>query len=134
MLIWHEGTIVLGAFHQWAGSTSSLGKYQGHCGLANAQESHGAERILWVMQLLQAVRQGFFTVGSTTHRLDQEGCFSLDRGVTTNIQQNEGGYEHMPCSSPSRLFIAICLIVQCIRGGDWSSLDAGGGTPLCLRE
>jgi hypothetical protein len=65
--------------------------------------------ILWVMQLLQAVCQGFFTVGSTTHRLDKEGCFSLDRGITADIQQNEGGYEHMPCSNPSRLFSAIRL-------------------------
>jgi hypothetical protein len=117
--------------HQWARSTGSPGKDQGHCGLANAQESHRAERILWVMQLLQVVRQRFFTIGSTTHRLDQEGCFSLDKGVTADIQQNEGGYEHMLCSSPSRLFAVVCLRVRRIRGGDWSSLDAGG-PPHCV--
>jgi hypothetical protein len=50
----------------------------------------------------------------------------LDKGIIVNIQQNEGGYEHMPYSSPSRLFSVICLKVRCIRGGDWSSLDARG--------
>jgi hypothetical protein len=35
-------------------------------------------KILWVMQLLQVVCQGLFTVGSTAHRSNQEGCFSLD--------------------------------------------------------
>jgi hypothetical protein len=32
----------------------------------------------------------------------------------------------MPCSRPPRLFSTIRLRVRHIRGGDWSSLDAGG--------
>jgi hypothetical protein len=66
-------------------STGSSREDQGHSGLANTQETHGAERILWVMQLLQGVRQRLFTVGRTTHRFDQEGRLSVDRGNTIDI-------------------------------------------------
>jgi hypothetical protein len=32
----------------------------------------------------------------------------------------------MPYSSPSRILSTVCLRVRRIRGGDWSSFDAGG--------
>jgi hypothetical protein len=67
------------------GSTGSSREDHGHFGLANTQEPHGAKRILWVMQLLQVVHQGIFTVGGTTHRFDQEGFLLVDGGVTEDI-------------------------------------------------
>jgi hypothetical protein len=39
----------------------------------------------------------------------------------------------MPCSSPSGFLIAIRLRVLRIRGGDWSSFDAGRSSH-CFRE
>jgi hypothetical protein len=40
----------------------------------------------------------------------------------------------MPYSSPSRLLAAICLRVQCSRGGNWSNFDAGGGHPIVFES
>jgi hypothetical protein len=53
------------------------------------------------------VRKGVFIVESATHRSDEEGCFSVDRGITSHLRENEGGYEHMPYSIPSRFFISF---------------------------
>jgi hypothetical protein len=54
--VWYERTLVHGPHHQLAGSTCASGEDQGHSRLANTQEPHRVEGILWVVQLLQAVR------------------------------------------------------------------------------
>ena len=50
----------------------------------------------------------------------------MDRGVTTDIQQNEGGYEHMPCSSPPRLSQPFVLECDASRVGIGAVLMQGG--------
>jgi hypothetical protein len=44
---------------QHKGGTGAPGEDQGHSGLANAQECDRVEELIWAMQLLQAVCQGF---------------------------------------------------------------------------
>jgi hypothetical protein len=43
---------LLGSHHQCTGGTGTPGEYQGHFGLANAQECDRVEELLGVMKLL----------------------------------------------------------------------------------
>jgi hypothetical protein len=73
--VWYERTLVLGAHHQRTRGTGTSGEDQGHSGLANTQEHHRVEGILWVVQLLQAVRKGFSQLGAPLTDLTKKGAF-----------------------------------------------------------
>ena len=71
--------LYLGHIISAQGGTSAPGKDQGHSGLANAQERNRVEEFLRVVQLLQAVRPGFFSAWSTTDRSYQAWGLHMDR-------------------------------------------------------
>jgi hypothetical protein len=77
--------LYLGHIISCTGGTGAPGEDQGHFGLANAQECDRVEEFLWVVQLLQEVHEGFFTVGGTTHRPHQTRSLHLDRRVVEGI-------------------------------------------------
>jgi hypothetical protein len=72
-------TELLGPHHQCTGGTGTPGEDHGHSGLTNTQECDKVEELLRVMQLLQAVCQGFFLAWSTTNGYHQACGFHLDQ-------------------------------------------------------
>jgi hypothetical protein len=64
-------------------------------------------------------------LGAPLTDLTKKGFLLVHRGVTTDILEDEGGYEHMPRSSHSGLLAVVRLGVRRIKGGNWSNVDAG---------
>jgi hypothetical protein len=73
--VWYDIASLLRPHHHYKGGTGAPREDQGHSGLAVAQEHDRIEELLRAVQLLQAVRPGFFSAWSTTDRSYQAGAF-----------------------------------------------------------
>jgi hypothetical protein len=71
--------------HQCTRGTVAPREDQGHFGLADAQECDRIEDVLQVVQLLQAVRLGFFSAWSTVDRSYQAWRLHMDREIIGSL-------------------------------------------------
>jgi hypothetical protein len=81
----YDRVALLRPHHQCTGGTGAPREDQGHSGLADAQERDRIEELLRVVQLLQAVRPGFFLAWSIADRCYQAWGLHMDREITGSL-------------------------------------------------
>jgi hypothetical protein len=74
----YDRDALLRIHHQCTGGIGAPREDHGHSGLADAQERDRIEEILRAVQLLQAVRPGFFLAWSTADRSYQAQGLHMD--------------------------------------------------------
>ena len=79
MRVQYDRAALLRPHHQCTGGTGAPREDQGHSGLVDAQECDIIEEILWVLQLLQAVRPRFFSPWSIDDRSYKAWGLHMDR-------------------------------------------------------
>jgi hypothetical protein len=81
----YDRAALLRPHHQCKGGTGAPREDQGHSGLADTQERDKIEELLRAVQLLQAVRPGFFSALSTADRSYQARGLHMDREITGSL-------------------------------------------------
>jgi hypothetical protein len=81
----YERVALLRPHHPCTGGTGTPREDQGHSGLVDAQEHDIIEELLRAVQLLHAVRLGFFSAWSTVDRSYQAWGLHMDREITGSL-------------------------------------------------
>jgi hypothetical protein len=81
----YDRVTLLRPHHRCIGGTGAPREYQGHSRLADAQECDRIEELLRAVQLLQAVRPGFFSAWSTADRSYQAWGLHMDREIIGSL-------------------------------------------------